>query len=155
MFNFETKRLQMRPFTKDKQNAFVEVCMDEEVKKYFDIGNTPDEIADFFEADCLNIYSELDVIFSIHQKEEGIVGFISYYMMPPHDVMIEYAIGKKYRKNGYASESLKGLLQFLKKHYPEVNRGILLIEPSNTNSLKVIEKYNPEKDHDNVYTIKF
>ncbi len=153
MFNFETERLQMRPFTKEDKNEFVNICLDKDVKRYFDIGNTPDEIADFFEADCLNL-CELDIIFAILYKEY-MVGFISYYMMPPTDVMIEYVIRREYRRSGYAAESLEGLLQFVKKHYPEVNQGILLIEPSNTNSLKVIKKYNPEKDHNNVYTIKF
>ncbi len=154
MYSFETERLQMRPFTKEDKNEFVNICIDSEVKKYFDIGYTSSEISDFFEADCLNT-SDLYMIFAIHNEYGIVVGFISYYILLPHDVRLEYVIRREYRRSGYAAESLEGLLQFVKKHYPEVNQGILLIEPSNTNSLKVIKKYNPEKDHNNVYTIKF
>lgn len=151
MYSFETERLQMRPFTKEDKNEFVNICIDSEVKKYFDIGYNTSDIADFF--DCLDLYSKIDVIFAILYKE-CIVGFISYYILPPHDVRLEYAIGKKYRGNGFATEALDGLLEYIRKHYSKINQGILLIDPNNKISLKVIEKYDPKKDHD-VYTIKF
>lgn len=141
MYNFETERLQMRPFTKDEKKEFVEICLDEQVQKYFAIGNTADEIAYFFENNCLN-YNELDVIFAIHCREK-IVGFISCYTLPPDSIMIEYVIGSNYRGNGFAKEALAGLLKYTKSINSKINIASFAIESDNLDSINVIAKYNP------------
>ncbi|MCI8965921.1 MAG: GNAT family N-acetyltransferase [Clostridia bacterium] len=141
MFRFETKRLQMRPFKEDDKKRYIEICLDEEIQKYFSIGDDYFEIKNFFE-ETLMTFSKSDFVFAIiHQH--NIIGFISYYEMTSNIIMIEYAIGYKYRRKGFALEALAGLLEYIKTYNSEINTATFCIQEGNNNSLKVIEKYNP------------
>lgn len=141
MYSFETKRLQMRPFKEEDKESFIEICLDDEIQKYFSIGNNYHEISDFFE-ETLMIFSDLDFIFAIIYQH-NIIGFISYYEMSSNTIMIEYVIGQTYRRKGFASEALDGLLEYIKTVVPQADTATLCIQEGNYASLKVIEKYNP------------
>ena len=68
---------------------------------------------------CISKYEKLDVYnWGIELKENGkLVGSISANKTENNDecYKIGYALGKKYWRNGYATESLKAVVEFLIK----------------------------------------
>ena len=153
MFRFETKRLQMRPFKEDDKKRYIEICLDNQIKKYFNIGENCSEIANFFESSIIYV-NDSDIVFAIHYNN-NIIGFIDYCLIQPDSIMIAYAIEKQYRKEGFATEALTGILKYIKNIFPRVDTAVLCIHANNTASLKTIEKFNPTKCNSFTYCFKF
>ena len=136
MYSFETKRLQMRPFKEDDKKRYIEICLDNQIKKYFNIGENCSEIANFFESSIIYV-NDSDIVFAIHYNN-NIIGFIDYCLIQPDSIMIAYAI-----------------LKYIKNIFPRVDTAVLCIHANNTASLKTIEKFNPTKCNSFTYCFKF
>lgn len=153
MYSFETKRLQMRPFEGKDKERYIEICLEEQIQKYFYIGENYSEIANLFENSIINV-NKSDIVFAIHYNN-NIIGFISYYLIALDTITIGYAIEKQYRKKGFASEALSGILEYVNNIFSGVDTAVLHIHADNTASLKTIEKFNPIKDNSFTHHFKF
>lgn len=115
----ETERLKLKPFKEsDAEEVFKNWTNDAEVSKYLR-WNTHKDINDTKQWLCeetkkcknLDYYT-----WGVQLKETGeIIGSISAFLRPEEDNRYEigYAYGKKYWRKGYATESLKCMMNFL------------------------------------------
>ncbi len=74
------------------------------------------------------------------KEENQIIGFIMIKGYPNKngEVIVGYGIEEKYRKNGYATEALKGLIQWIFEN-PKAKQVIADTEKENVASHKVLE----------------
>lgn len=117
----KTERLILRKFNEnDAKEIFETWLSDSEVAKYM-VWNHQKDIKETEEwlKKCISKYEKLDVYnWGIELKENGkLVGSISANKTENDDECYEigYALGKKYWRNGYATESLKAVVEFLIK----------------------------------------
>lgn len=117
----KTKRLILRKFNvNDTKEIFETWLSDPEVAKYM-IWNHQKDIKETEEwlKKCITKYKRVDVYnWGIELKKSGeLIGSISANQVENDDECYEigYALGKKYWGNGYATESLKTVIEFLIK----------------------------------------
>lgn len=115
----DTKRLILRKFNEnDAEEIFTTWMSDPEVSKYM-VWNHQESIDETKKwlGKCIAKYKNLDSYnWGIELKEnEKLIGSISANKVEDINDCYEigYAIGKKYWRKGYATESLKGVLEYL------------------------------------------
>ncbi|MBP5330780.1 MAG: GNAT family N-acetyltransferase [Lachnospiraceae bacterium] len=141
----ETERLKIRRFEPDDADRLFDIHLDEEVKKWFpgesyeDIDEAKGAIGFF--ADCVD-QNKLPYVLAIELKESGeLIGDtgINEVEGKPEEVEIGYVIACGHRENGYATEVVRAMTEFVesafgvKTIYGRVMKG-------NNASVKVLEK---------------
>ena len=142
---FETEHLKIRKFEIEDAKCLYENHLEEEVKmwipneSYVDMEETKGAIK--FYVDCVN-GKHLPYVLAVELKETGeLIGDTGVNVVEgnPDEVEIGYGICKKYSRNGYATELLKAMTEFIKRTfginilYGRVMRG-------NNASVRVLEK---------------
>ena len=116
---FETEHLKIRKFEPDDARCLYENHMEEEVKKwipnesYADIQETKEAIN--FYTDCVN-NKHLPYVLAVELKESGeLIGDTGVNEVEgnSNEVEIGYVICKRYSGNGYATELLKAMTEFI------------------------------------------
>ena len=142
---FETERLIVRKFRNEDAPKLYENHLDDEVRKWF-----PNECyADVDEAqDAIRFYMEcvenehLPFVLGVELKETteliGDTG-ISEVEGKPGEVEIGYCIGERYRGNGYATELLTGITEYVLSRF-NITKIYGRVVHGNITSSKVLEK---------------
>ena len=113
---FETPRLRVRAFRAEDAEALYQNHLDEEVKTWF-----PNECyADLAEAEgAIRFYTErvqqkrLPYVLAVELKETGALIGDTGVSSEAKGLEIGYVIGKTYRGNGYATELVDAMTQFV------------------------------------------
>jgi len=146
----ETKRLIIRPIKLDDKNEVFSYRSDRETNKYQ--GWIPATISDveFFIGKTCKKMNEPETWFQfvIIQKEtQQIIGDIGVHFLDKENIQTEIGctLSRKFQKKGYATESLKRIVDYL---FQDLNkhRIIASIEPENVNSIKLVERIGFRKE---------
>lgn len=141
----ETERLIIRELEEADAKYFAEMAADGSLKDVSfdaDCGKWIDEwIVDAKELLRNDDPTKEYLAYTVQLKNsETVIGSVSCsYYEDLKKVGITYFIGAKYRNNGYASEAVKGYLQYFFQHYA-INEIIATVREENVSSWKVIEK---------------
>ena len=116
---FETLRLRVRTFRSEDAQSLYQNHLDHEVKTWF-----PNECyADLAEAaGAIRFYAErvsqgrLPYVLAVELKETGQLIGDAGVSSAANDLEIGYVIGKPYRGNGYATELVEAMTQFVFSH---------------------------------------
>lgn len=146
----ESERLILRPININDKAEIFAYRSDKETNKYQ--GWIPETIADV-ESFINNIAKQIDepgtwFQFSIIEKNsEKIVGDIGVHFWDKENRQVEIGctLNKNFQKKGYASESLKRIIDYL---FTELNkhRIIASIDPNNENSVRLVERIGFRKE---------
>lgn len=146
----ESDRLILRPINIDDKKEIFAYRSDKETNKYQ--GWIPETIGDV-ESFIDNIAKQIDepgtwFQFSIIEKNsEKIVGDIGLHFWDKDNRQVEIGctLNKSFQKKGYATESLRKIIDYLftelKKH-----RIIASIDPNNENSVRLVERIGFRKE---------
>lgn len=143
--NLLTQRLLLRSLAPIDKASIYEYRSDSETNKYQGwIPKTLDEVEEFI-AKIPNFLNEPDTWYQIGiiEKESNIlVGDIGIHFLSDNEqVEIGCTLMKMYHGKGYATEALKGIIDYifkvLKKH-----RIIASVDPNNKSSMKLLNRLN-------------
>ena len=144
-YMFETERLGIRKFEIEDAKCLYENHLEEEVKRwipnesYEDMEEAKGAIR--FYVDCVN-GGHLPYVLAVELKETGeLIGDTGVNVVEgnPDEVEIGYGICKKYSGNGYATELLKAMTDFIKRTF-EINVLYGRVMRGNSASVRVLEK---------------
>ena len=144
-YMFETERLGIRKFEIEDAKCLYENHLEEEVKRwipnesYEDMEEAKGAIR--FYMDCVN-GRHLPYVLAVELKETGeLIGDTGVNEVDgkPDEVEIGYGICKKYSGNGYATELLKAMTDFIKRTF-EINVLYGRVMRGNSASVRVLEK---------------
>ena len=144
-YEFETKNLIVRKLKAEDAQQLYENHMDEEVRRWFpnECYADPEEARDAicFYSDCID-NDHLPFVLGVELKETGdLIGDtgISEVEGNPEETEIGYCIGQKYRGNGYATELLSAISDFVGSRF---GIGVIWgrVVHGNQASAKVLEK---------------
>lgn len=150
--NFKTKRINIRPVTlNDKESIFV-YRSDPETSKYLSlIPKTVDDVEVFINKSSRE-FNEPGTWFQfviIEKKNNQIIGDIGIHFLEsdPENKQVEigYTLDKRYRGNGYATEALAFIINYL---FTGLNKHRITasIDPINLPSIKLIERLGFRKE---------
>lgn len=117
----ETERLILRPFKEnDAEEVFKNWTNDDEVSKYmrWSTHKNVEETKQWLKEEKENCKNKNYYTWVVQLKETGeLIGSTGAFLRPEEDNRYEigYGFGKKYWRNGYATESLKCVMDFLIK----------------------------------------
>jgi ribosomal-protein-alanine N-acetyltransferase len=145
---YSTDRLIVRKWEESDTKDLFEYCSDPEVTKYltFPTYRSKDDalarihaMHQAYEQYCAG-HKDTNIDFAIELKSEGkvigSVGFVGY----KSDVLeLGYVVNPKYQGQGYMTEALKGMLQYIRKHNL-AKRIEAKFDSDNAASGKVMEK---------------
>jgi RimJ/RimL family protein N-acetyltransferase len=149
---FESERLIIRPISINDKESIFAYRADPENNKYQSlIPKTVDDVADFINKSSI----EMDVqgtwfqFVIIEQLNNQLIGDIGIHFLENDSenkqVQIGYTLDRRYHRNGYATEALSVIINYLmtklKKH-----RIVASIDPNNTASIKLIERLGFRKE---------
>ena len=133
---FETKHLRIRKFEMEDAKSLYENHLEEEVKRWI-----PNESYADIEMDCVNS-KHLPYVLAVELKETGeLIGDTGVNEVEGNlsEVEIGYGICKKYSGNGYATELLKAMTEFITRTF-EINVLYGRVMRGNNASVRVLEK---------------
>ena len=138
----ETKRLMITKLTADMAQSVHENSLDEDNRRF-----VPDEVFETVEIAqdtvefLISCYekSEMPLVYPILLRDGTNIGYVQAVPMDNDVWEIGYHIGKRYTKNGYATEAVQAFLPWImeKLHLDEI-LGVCLKE--NAASVKVMER---------------
>ena len=140
----DTKRLIIRPITLDDKNEIFEYRSDTETNKYQGwIPKTIDDVEIFIGKISKQINEpETWFQFVIIEKEtQKIVGDLGIHFFDSENRQVEIGctLNKEFQKKGYATESVKRVIDYLFKELNK-HRIITSIDPDNKNSIRLVER---------------
>jgi RimJ/RimL family protein N-acetyltransferase len=147
---FETKRLIIRPIKLDDKNEVFSYRSDKETNKYQ--GWIPATINDVesFIGNISKKMNEPETWFQfviIQRDTQQIIGDIGVHFLDRESNKAEIGctLSRKFQKKGYATESLKRIIDYL---FQDLNkhRIIASIEPENINSIRLVERIGFRKE---------
>jgi len=146
----KTDRLYIRPVSKDDKESIFEYRSDSETNKYQ--GWIPDTIEDV-EVFIGKLSNEINIpgtwfqFVIIVQESNTLIGDLGVHFIDAENKQVEVGctLNKIYHGKGYATESLRKLIDYLintlKKH-----RIVTSIDPLNINSIKLVERLGFRKE---------
>ena len=146
----ETKRLIIRPITIDDKNELFEYRSDRETNKYQGwIPTTLSDVETFIGKISKKINEpESWFQFIIVEKEtQNIIGDLGIHFFDNENKQAEIGctLNKNFQNKGYATESIKRVIDFLFKDLKK-HRIITSIDPGNINSIKLVERIGFRKE---------
>jgi RimJ/RimL family protein N-acetyltransferase len=148
--NLETKRLIIRPISLDDKNEVFEYRSDTETNKYQGwIPKTIDDVITFIGKVSKQINKpETWFQFVIIEKEnQKIIGDLGMHFFDSENKQAEIGctLNKNYQNKGYATESVKRVIDYLFKDLNK-HRIITSIDPDNKNSIRLVERIGFRKE---------
>ena len=146
----ETKRLKLRPITLNDKNEILEYRSDKQTNKYQGwIPETIDDVVTFIEKTAKEInepgtWFQLVIIEKETQKIIADLG-IHFFDNENKQVEIGCTLNKDFQNKGYATESLKRVIDYLFNELHK-HRIITSIDPNNKNSLRLVERIGFRKE---------
>ena len=146
----DTKRLIIRPITLDDKNEIFEYRSDTETNKYQGwIPKTIDDVETFIGKISKQINEpETWFQFVIIEKEtQKIVGDLGIHFFDSENRQVEIGctLNKEFQNKGYATESIKRVIDYLFKELNK-HRIITSIDPDNKNSIRLVERIGFRKE---------
>lgn len=146
----ETKRLRLRRIAAEDKNEIFEYRSDAEVNKYQGwIPKTKDDVEDFI-AKVSKKMNEPETWFQLvvlEKDSQKIIGDIGLHFFDSENKQVEIGctLNKNFQNKGYATESLKKIIDYL---FTELNkhRIITSIDPDNLNSIRLVERIGFRKE---------
>ncbi len=146
----ETKRLLIRPVTIDDKNEIFYYRRDKETNKYQGwIPDTLEDVEVFIQKTSAQI-NEPNTWFQmviVDKETQRIVGDIGIHFIDNENKQVEIGctLNKDFQNKGFATESLKKVIDYL---FNDLNkhRIIASIDPSNTNSIRLVERIGFRKE---------
>ena len=143
---FETERLAVRKFEPEDTERLYEIHRDAEVKKwipgeYYEDTDEALEGIEFF-AECVE-NKRMPYVLAVVLKETGeLIGDtgVNEVEGKPGEVEIGFVIGREYRGNGYATEVLKQMGEYIYSIAQNVNVLYGRVMKGNDASVRVLEK---------------
>ncbi len=147
-----TKRLYIRPVETQDTKSIFNYRSDHETNKYLSLVPTSvDDISDFIEKTSKEInkpgtWFQLVIIEHTSKKLIGDIG-IHFLDNDSENKQVEigYTLDKDYRGKGYATEALREIIDYLVNKLNK-HRIIASIDPTNINSIKLIERLGFRKE---------
>lgn len=148
--NLETERLLIRDLTLDDKQAVFNYRSDAEANKFQSwIPETLKDVEQFIERNNkeFNQPESWYQVLITEKDTKAVIGDIGIHFFGSENLQVELGItlNKDFQGRGYASEALKGVINFLfsdlKKH-----RVMASIDPENIDSLKLMERIGFRKE---------
>jgi RimJ/RimL family protein N-acetyltransferase len=139
----KTKRLLIRNFTKNDYNDLFDYLSDKETYKFEP--NEPISIQIAQELCCERARN--NKFFAV-QLENKVIGHIYFNQIEPENLMtweVGYIFNKKYQRKGYATESLRAIIEYGFKEL-EVHKIIAHCNPNNIQSWKLLERVKMKRE---------
>ncbi|HDR5274644.1 TPA: GNAT family N-acetyltransferase [Bacillus thuringiensis] len=141
-----TQRLYLRQMKASDSLSMFKIWSDPDITKFMNISNFTDESQ---AKDMIQFLNELAqnnkaIRFTIIERESNhIIGSCGYNSLDFENSKTEigYDISKKFWGKGYAPEAISSLLDYAFTHL-KLYRVEAKVEPTNVNSIKVLEKLN-------------
>ena len=148
--SIHTKRLVLRSITSADAEAIFMYRSDAEANKYQ--GWIPDTLEDVHEF-IRKISPEINVVGSwyqlaiIEKESDRLIGDVGLHFLPPENLQAELGctLDKQFQGNGYASEALKGTIEYLFHEFGK-HRIVTSIDPNNTKSIELVERIGMRKE---------
>lgn len=144
----ETKRLIIRPITLEDKNKIFEYRSDSETNKYQSwIPKTIDDVETFI-GKISKLFNEPGTWFQfviIEKESKKITGDLGIHFIDSEQVEIGCTLNKVFQNKGYATESVKRVIDFLFKDLKK-HRIITSIDPDNKNSVRLVERIGFRKE---------
>lgn len=146
----ETSRLIIKPISNEDKNAVFEYRSDAETNKYQGwIPKTIDDVVTFINKTTKQInLPETWLQLVIQEKETlKIIGDIGIHFFGKENKQVEIGctLHKKFQHKGYATESLKRVIEYLFNEL-EKHRIITSIDPENVNSIELVKRIGFRKE---------
>ncbi|BEV03147.1 GNAT family protein [Chryseobacterium gambrini] len=148
--NLETERLLIRDITSDDKQAIFNYRSDAEANKFQSwIPETLEDVEQFIQRNNkeFNQPESWYQVLITEKDSKAVIGDIGIHFFGAENLQVELGItlNKDFQGIGYASEALKGVINFLfsdlKKH-----RVMASIDPENIDSLKLMERIGFRKE---------
>jgi RimJ/RimL family protein N-acetyltransferase len=148
--HLETERLLIRDLTLDDKHAIFNYRSDAEANKFQSwIPQTLEDVEQFIERNNkeFNQPESWYQVLITEKDSKAVIGDIGIHFFGAENLQVELGItlNKDFQGRGYASEALKGVINFLfsdlKKH-----RVMASIDPENIDSLKLMERIGFRKE---------
>lgn len=146
----ETKRLILRPICLDDKHAIFEYRCDKVTNKYQ--GWIPEDIEDVetFIGKVAKQINEPDTWFQfviIEKQTQKIIGDLGIHFFDDENKQVEIGctLNKDLQNKGYATESLKRVIDYLFNDLHK-HRIITSIDPDNKNSIRLVERLGFRKE---------
>jgi RimJ/RimL family protein N-acetyltransferase len=149
---FITTRLHIRPINISDKEALYKYRSDPETYKYLSfIPRDEGDIEEFIKKSptAINVpgtWFQFVILLKVNQKLIGDIG-IHFLDTDPGNKQVEigYTLDREFRNNGYASEALHEIIDYLFNSLNK-HRIIASIDPTNVTSIKLIEKLGFRKE---------
>lgn len=150
--NLETSRLHIRPIQSSDSHSLFIYRSDPETNRYLSlVPQSVGDVADFIAktSDKINLPGTWFQLVLVEKASGNLIGDIGLHFLETDaenmQVEIGYTLDRNHRGQGYASEALRRIIDFLvndlKKH-----RIIASIDPTNTDSIRLIERLGFRKE---------
>ncbi len=120
---YETERLVIREWEEKDYMGLYEFASDVEITKflhyntYSNVQEAKARISKIIDSYKLNpLINNFAVVLKLNNKVIGDINISSYKPQAGGSVHIGYTINKNYQGNGYATEAVKGVFQYIKKN---------------------------------------
>jgi RimJ/RimL family protein N-acetyltransferase len=152
MIHLETQRLKLRPFQETDLDAFATYRSDPEVARYqsWTTPFTLDQAKDFFEElkrsqpGAPGMWYQLAIE---RQIQPGIIGDCAFHIIAKDDrqAYIGYTLSRQYQKQGYATEAVGCLLNYLFGTLG-LHRVIAICDAENPASARLLERVGMRRE---------
>ena len=148
--NLETERLVIRPIQLDDKVNIFEYRSDTETNKYQSwIPKTINDVESFINgiAKQINIPETWFQFVLIEKESQKVIGDLGVHFWDKQNEQVEIGctLNKNFHHNGYATEAVKRIIDFLfvelKKH-----RIVASIDPNNESSIRLVERIGFRKE---------
>lgn len=147
---FITDRLYIRPLSAEDKESVFKYRSDSETNKYQ--GWIPKKIEDvevFFGkvSNEINVPETWFQFVILEQETDILIGDIGIHFMDSENKQVEIGctLNKDYQRKGYATESLKTIIDYL-IHTLHKHRVIASIDPRNSNSIRLVKRLGFRKE---------
>jgi RimJ/RimL family protein N-acetyltransferase len=146
----ETSRLFIRPIALSDKKAVFEYRSDKEVNKYQGwIPATVNDVETFIEkvSKQINVPETWFQLVMIEKETENIIGDLGIHFFGEENLQVEIGctLDKAFQRKGYATESVKSVIEYLFSHLGK-HRIISSVDPENVNSIKLVERMGFRKE---------
>ena len=160
MNNFlHTQRLTLRPIQATDKAAVFDYRSDAETNKYQGwIPKTEKEVEDFIAKNHteFNLPDTWFQLVIIEKESEKIIGDMGIHFIGTENQQVELGctLNKTFQNKGYATEALRGIIDFLFKELKK-HRIVTSIDPENESSIRLVERLGFRKEAHFVESLYF